>query len=384
MLRALPTDFFKKGLMSRTSTIRCRSGGRIRNFIRNRVLLMRWQPRALPDAPNRLAADESLDSLVGATLRHGLEAALAQADLLAGRIGGCARDAYTVLYGCAALAVLFAAIGSSIGGAGLIIKAMIAAELLTLGVLFVTFQQAHSVNWHGRWLGLRFHAEFLRCVPLLAMLREERAAGWLVRHQAQAGAHDHDPEHLRALRHEHHDSVDERSVGHEQRQQQVRDELFGQLHQRYRDDPQRYARGCLAHAHLLARQQQRYHCLRAQQERAIVHRTHTLSIAGFSLTIVAVLLHTWWHAPLLTVVSTGVPAFAAALHGFVAQEESERLAASSQAMARRLHAWLDEVRIDGGDLEETQAALYRLVKLMMSDVQDWHRLFGDKGMYHLG
>jgi hypothetical protein len=83
-------------------------------------------------------------------------------------------------------------------------------------------------------------------------------------------------------------------------------------------------------------------------------------------------------------VSTGVPAFAAALHGFVAQEESERLAASNHAMARSLHEWLADARHGSDDLGEIKAAMSRLVQLMMSEVRDWHRLFGNKGLYHLG
>ena len=31
-----------------------------------------------------------------------------------------------------------------------------------------------------------------------------------------------------------------------------------------------------------------------------------------------------------------------------------------------------------------QERLGELVDLMMAEVQDWHRLFGEKGMYHLG
>jgi hypothetical protein len=128
----------------------------------------------------------------------------------------------------------------------------------------------------------------------------------------------------------------------------------------------------------------RYHCLRAQQEQTIVHRVHQLSIGAFGLTIVAVLAHFWWHAALLTIIGTGVPAFAASLHGFVAQEESERLTASYGAMACRLHAWIERDNADGAELASIQTRLDELVELMMSEVQDWHRLFGEKGLYHLG
>lgn len=370
-------------MLSKSPTIRCRSGGGVRRFFRNRMLLVGWRPRLLPHAPSQPAADGALDGLVGATLRHTMGEALSLADTLAGRIGGCARDAYTILYGCAALAVLFAATGVAIGGHGAIINGLLVAELLTLGVLFVTFRQAHMVNWHGRWLGLRFHAEFLRCLPLLAMLREELTPGWLAR-QVHAAPQGEEPEHLQVLSEHHHGGHDERAAGHEQRQQQLRDDLFWELHARFLEAPERYAHDCLGYARMLAQQQQRYHCLRAQQEQAIVHRVHTLSIAGFSLTIAAVLLHAWWDSPILTVVSTGVPAFAAALHGFVAQEESERLAANSQSMARSLHQWIaDSAEVDD-DVGGIQASLSRLVKLMMSEVRDWHRLFDNKAFYHLG
>ena len=35
-------------------------------------------------------------------------------------------------------------------------------------------------------------------------------------------------------------------------------------------------------------------------------------------------------------------------------------------------------------MKPVQEHLADLVGLMMADVQDWHRLFGAKGMYHLG
>jgi hypothetical protein len=53
-------------------------------------------------------------------------------------------------------------------------------------------------------------------------------------------------------------------------------------------------------------------------------------------------------------------------------------------MARSLHEWLADARHGSDDLGEIKAAMSRLVQLMMSEVRDWHRLFGNKGLYHLG
>ena len=85
-------------------TIRCHTAGRVRGFIRNRILLAFWQPHALPHASGDAAAAQQLAHLVGPAMLAPMHDALSH-------VGGCARDAYTVLYACAALAVLFAACG---------------------------------------------------------------------------------------------------------------------------------------------------------------------------------------------------------------------------------------------------------------------------------
>jgi hypothetical protein len=146
--------------------IRCRSAGRLRGFIRSRILLARWQPRALPAAGSDAVADGELARLVGPDMLAPMNEALGHADGEARRIGGCARDAYTMLYLCAGLAVLFAACGVAATDNHTLLNVLVLAELATLLVLLLTFRKAHRVNWHGRWLALRFHVEFLRCLPM--------------------------------------------------------------------------------------------------------------------------------------------------------------------------------------------------------------------------
>ena len=366
--------------------IRCRSAGRLRGFIRNRILLAGWQPRALPPAPDGAVAERELAQLVGPTMVAPRNAALTGADTLAGRIGGCARDAYTVLYSCAGLAVLFAACGVAAAGNNTVLNLLVLAELLMLLVLVVTFRNAHRINWHSHWLALRFHGEFLRCLPIMAAMRADSLHARQAR-EGRDGSVDAPPSsapHLVALVAHHGKAVDARVGEQAAEQRAARAHLYEQLHARFLLHPAPYAQRALAYARTLAGQQLRYHCFRAQQEQTIVHRVHKLSIGAFGLTIVAVVAHFWWHAALLTIICTGVPAFAASLHGFVAQEESERLTASYGAMAVRLQGWLDLDNADGDELATMQERLAELVELMMSEVQDWHRLFGEKGMYHLG
>lgn len=366
--------------------IRCRSAGRLRGFIRNRILLAGWRPRALPIGPADAVAERELALLVGPTMLAPVTAALDGADTLAGRIGGCARDAYTVLYGCAALAVLFAACGVAATGNNTALNLLVLAELLMLLILVVTFRNAHRASWHSHWLALRFHGEFLRCLPIMAAMRADSLHARQARdgRDGRVDAPASSAPHLVALV-AHHGRAATADAGEQAAAQRAaRAHLYEQLHARFLLDPAPYAQRALAYARTLAAQQLRYHCFRAQQEQTVVHRVHMLSIGAFGLTIVAVLAHFWWHAALLTIICTGVPAFAASLHGFVAQEESERLAASYGAMAVRLQAWLDLDNADGGALASMQERLAELVELMMSEVQDWHRLFGEKGMYHLG
>jgi hypothetical protein len=372
------------------AAIRCRSAGRVRGFIRNRILLAGWRPRALPAAPGDAVAARELTELVGSAMLAPMRAALDGADTLAGRIGGCARDAYTVLYGCAGLAVLFAACGVAAAGNNTVLNLLVLAELLMLLVLIVTFRNAHRTNWHSHWLALRFHGEFLRCLPIMAAMRDDSMHARQAR-EGRDGSVDAPAStapHLVALAAHHGRAVDPGAAEQAAAQRAIRAKLYEHLYARFLLHPEPYARRALAYARTLAGQQLRYHCFRAQQEQTIVHRAHKLSIGAFGLTIVAVIAHFWWHAALLTIICTGVPAFAASLHGFVAQEESERLAASYGAMAVRLQAWLDLGldldHADGALLPAMQERLAELVELMMSEVQDWHRLFGEKGMYHLG
>jgi hypothetical protein len=365
--------------------IRCRSAGRIRNFFRRRFLLAGWQARDLPPAPSQDSSHALLARLVGPALQRRVTGALDESDTLAQRVGGCARDAYTVLYGCSALAVMLAACGAATEHHGVRLVLAV-AELATLLVLFFTFRNAHKVNWHEHWLGLRFHAEFLRCLPVLAAAAQERAPRWL----HGRALHDIDaedaalPPHLAALSGHGHATEDPRAIAHELAQHDMRRTLLAQLDRICGDDPWTYTATALEYARQLARQQLRYHCRRVQEEQVIVHRVHAISLAGFAVTICAVMAHLVWHAPVLTMISTGVPAFAASLQGFSAQEESERLTASYRSMAQRLDAWLNTtVQADSG-ASEVQKHLSNLVELLMSEVHDWHRLFGEKGMYHLG
>lgn len=370
---------------SPAAKIRCRSAGRVRGFIRTRVLLANWKPEALPQACSDEAADAALAQLVGPGLLEPVRQEMTHADLLAQRIGGCARDAYTVLYLCAGLAVLSAALGAAIHNNPQVVNLLLVAELVMLVVLFLTFRKAHRVNWNRHWLALRFHVEFLRCLPILAALHPDSTHAREARDDDDDGVdHAPAPPHLAALT-AHHGKPEDLLVALQAEQQRAtRGQLYRAMQARFVEQPELYIAGALSYADLLARQQMRYHCLRAQQEQAIVHRVHTLSMVAFVMTIVAVLAHFVWHAPLLTVLTTGLPAFAASLHGFVAQEESERLATRFGAMAKRLQGWLDAGREGGHDMEPARGHLGELVGLMMADVQDWHRLFGAKGMYHLG
>jgi hypothetical protein len=365
--------------------MRCHSAGRLRGFIRNRILLAGWQPHALPAASGDAAAAHELAQLVGPAMLAPMSDALDHADSEARHIGGCARDAYTVLYACAGLAVLFAACGVAAAGNHTALNLLVLAELATLLVLLLTFRSAHRVNWHGRWMALRYHVEFLRCLPITAAMHPDS----LQARQACGGSEDpdapvSDAPHLAALRSHHRKTADAGVAGHSAALRAARAQLYQRLRGHAQHEPLRYAAQALSYGRTLAGQQLRYHCVRAQQEQTIVHRVHTLSSSAFALTMVAVLVHFWWHSALLTVICTGVPALAASLHGFLAQEESERLAASFSAMAVRLQAWLDGVDAAGADLPAMQRRLGELAELLMGEMQDWHRLFGDKGMYHLG
>ena len=368
-----------------TSALRCRTSGRLRNFIRQRILLSGWQPRLLPIAASDEIAGAALSQLVGNDLLREVNSAISGTDDEARQVGGCARDAYTVLYACAGLAVLLAASGVAAPGNNLVLNLLVFAELIMLMVLLLTFRKAHRVNWHQHWLALRYHVEFLRVLPILGAVRLGSLHALLTREGLDSGLDISKPDapHLAVLNGRTHRSVDLVVSAQMEAQRLQRAGLYAQLNARFQADPAGYVANATTYAQLIAGQQLRYHCMRAQQEQTIVHRAHQLSMIAFGVTIVAVVVHFWWHAALLTIIGTGVPAFVASLHGFVAQEESERLASSYTSMAIRLEGWL-ALGESTGEMQPTQERLGELAELLLSEVQDWHRLFGEKGMYHLG
>src|SRR5206468_508469 len=126
--------------------LHCRTAGRLRNVVRSRFLLAGWQAHDLPAAPSQDGSQALLGRLIGPALLQRVTSALNESDTLAQRTAGCARDAYTVLYGCSALAVLLAAWGAAIESHTLRFG-LAMAELGTLVVLFLTFRNAHKANW---------------------------------------------------------------------------------------------------------------------------------------------------------------------------------------------------------------------------------------------
>lgn len=82
---------------------------------------------------------------------------------------------------------------------------------------------------------------------------------------------------------------------------------------------------------------------------------------------------------ILTVIAVAFPAFAAATHAIITQEESEKLAAKSRDMARVLEACRDSL-VATEDCAAVRMIITEAAELMAEEAQDWRRLIGSKPM----
>ena len=127
-------------------------------------------------------------------------------------------------------------------------------------------------------------------------------------------------------------------------------------------------------------QQRHYHYRIASKQHALRHRVHNVNTALFALTALGALLHLVIHTLWLSLVTTFFPAFAASLHGALAQSEAYRLGAASerlvvelQSAIGRIHDALNE-GASTGDFNGLKAAIEAAIALILEEHQDWHLL----------
>lgn len=300
-----------------------------------------------------------------------LERAFRWSDVQAGINAGHHRSTNVLLYVLSALAVLFALSGhlAEIHEAAATAHIFSALEAGVLMFIVLGLRRTRRHRWHERWLSHRYMAEQLRAAMLLrpwlalpAWVTADRAdegaltfERWLLRRRLRIAGIARDavlpctrPSRLRLLR--------ERAV-----------ELFD---------------GQLAYHRNNARELGQMH--RVMQAGALAMFSLTLLAVGAEWTLPWLGWGEWGSAVLVT---AGLPAVAAALHGLKEKLELERLARQSSRMARdlqRLRRALEQSgsQAAGDDDGERAAAcalhlreLVRRGASMMSDeAEAWHAL----------
>lgn len=348
----------------------CITKGKVRNFFRS-LLLTGWEPENLPVGGQPAS---NIPEIYGKDGNEYLEA-FERADFAASEAGGCYRDSYTILYLCAALAVFFAVINVAIEWEDFKAFAWVVSEAIMLLIIGFIYWHARKAKWHENWINLRFHSEYLRCLPMIATRYSELPSGWHMPHTTTISHSNNGeplPSYLQVFNHAHghHDIA-------EGERTKERSSFYAKLHESEKNDSSETLKQTMIYAEELAKNQRRYHCMSAQREMAIERRIHVISMSLFFSTALAVLCHFLWHSPWLTVVATVLPACAASLHGFLAHEETERFAARYSGMAFQLDAWLNDQD------SPTNDRLEKLISMLMSEVTDWHGLLQHKSL-HIG
>lgn len=291
-------------------------------------------------------------------------------DRLANIAAGFHRDLTWLLYLFAALAV-FSAIAGSVKlwpGGNSALWALIELGLICSISALVLISR--KMRWHSEWLSNRFLAEQLRYtragLPFAAFqkpsilspfrvektcdgelqIQLESAEQWILRRQLIEIAlpEGNTPEPFNYDKHRIEAAL------------YIREILQGQI---------QYHRA----AH------HRYHKL--------THKLHRLTTSFFIVTFVAVVSHLFWHPEWLLLFTGALPAFAAAIHGVITQNELRQLELLSSSMVRELSNIAD--LIDEALMSTDSAQWLRLRSLAaratsaMSNVsEEWHDLIRER------
>lgn len=317
-------------------------------------ILLLGTPRHDAPAPAPAEPPPALKTLVNA-----LEPVREECDERAIEYGHRYRSAFWGLYLLSALAVLFAVLPVSLGWDELMhdrpyLKPLWGgAELVVLFTIAFVYRSGHKQKWKDQWLSARLQAELIRYMPLTATVMAPEALSATAWAAIICGGTENsaDLNAIKALCAKHETIAREASKG-------------------ARADSAAWARW----ASFVVGGQQHYHTRIAHRQHQLQHRVHGINLSLFILTIVGVLMHLYWHHPILLLVATVFPALGAALHGALAQSEAYRLEANSKHLAVQLRAL--QAAIDAPDTAVTR--LPELGKsaldLILSEHHGWHHV----------
>jgi hypothetical protein len=306
-------------------------------------------------------------------------------DALASFYGNRYRGAVVINYLLGALAVLFALVPAAFpphhSGR---LDVLHVLEFLCVSLIVIIYWRGRSPGphgggqiavdpgraghrrWHERWLEYRGLAERFRYAELLYPLEAE-----VVKSLAERDPHN----------------------GHESRgwAQRYFEWRFGQARWPLRDagtdEPQRY----VARLRQIMHEQKTYHEGTAAECEAITRGLHGLSWFCFSGTLVACGLAIWWkNAHWLLLLTAGLPAVAASVHGILATGEYIKLGEASTATAGAISRLIGDVdaRLAEGpgrggpvtSLEPVVPEVRAFWNLVTSEATGWQATLRDKNV----
>ena len=265
------------------------------------------------------------------------------ADNKASYYGKKYRDTYTYLYFFSVLAVVFGVIN-----AGLKLEHQWAilfpcGELFSLAAIAWFYRSEKKNDWHNHWIHQRFHAEYLRCLPLICL---ENPDNPIYKSYGNVGATE---------------------------RKQLHEKLF-------LSSPS--VLKCMNYGIALAKNQYWYFARTCLREKFIGNRVEKLSYVLFTITVVAVIMEFFVHTGWIMVITTLLPAATASLHGAMEAEESERLERRYKVMEDSMKDWL--AKYDScADEVIARTGMRELVDLLLSEVEGWHKLMKDRSI-HIG
>ncbi len=312
----------------------------------------------IPEPPSRLRP-----------LIESLSSAHAEFDTHAIAFGHRYRSGFWAIYLLSAMAVLCAMMPLALGWddrsnymhdyAG----GWVFAEILVIAGVAAIYWRGHRNDWQGGWLRARTVAELTSYLPLIAPLvdfsKSDLEPSWYAR-AGLRGQHLATPE-----------VVAELCQINESRARELLGDAWS--------DPQfvdAYADWAVG----ILRSQQAYHVRVARRSHLIQHRIHRVTTTLFALTALAAVAHLVLHTRWISMITTVLPALAAALHGALAQSEAYRLESASERVAFEIQKAAAEITasLNSGAaetrVERFKAAIRDAVGLILQEHQDWYML----------
>ena len=291
-------------------------------------------------------------------------------DRIANIAAGFHRDLTWVLYLFAALAV-FSAIAGSIklwpGGNSIFWSLF---ELLLISAIAALVLISRRAKWHSKWLSHRFLAEQLRYARAGLPFAVFQKPLVLSPYKVERDSRGELKIHLR--------SAEQWIL-----QRQLIEVALPEANSPGAFHFSRHAVEATLYLQKILDGQIKYHQASHRKYHKLAHKLHTLTSIFFAITFAAVISHLFWHPEWLLLFTGALPAFAAAIHGIITQNELRKLDLLSSAMARELKNISEAIDEALKERDSTQWLRLRglaakAIGAMSNVSEEWHDLIRER------